>query len=352
LITFREIVRAALAKFDIDIDELEDNKKALTLMKEYINTAIGFVYQLQMPWMRKDGYFALKAKYSTGTITTTNGSAAVTGAGTAWAMDMAGQLIIITDAADGDVVYRILSWTDATHITLETSYAHTGGAAQAYGIYYDTYSLPEDFKTLESIKNITIADYADNSLYLLAAGLATDKPGKIIFCGVRTNAYCNAGTVAVMRNETTVIGVGTAWDDSMAGRYIQFSSTGRLYRIASVTDAANLVLTTAFAEDTLTGVKYAIDPPGLQLVRFYGAPQVAGIIPYVYWPKGPRLYADNDIAPIPSDSVLLLGAIWLFTKSDDAQSQIYAKKDFEMEVARLSLIQVAERQYSVNPQFN
>ena len=71
--------------------------------------------------------------FSTGTISLTNGSAEVVGASTFW---------LVTDIRPGDVLrvdghgilYFIESWTDLTHITLDTPYTGATGSGLGYSI--------------------------------------------------------------------------------------------------------------------------------------------------------------------------------------------------------------------------
>lgn len=66
-----------------------------------------------------------------GTVTVTNGSAEVVGAGTTFVAGMVGGGFIVT----GDTAsYKIIAFTDATHITLGSVYAGTTAAGAAYTI--------------------------------------------------------------------------------------------------------------------------------------------------------------------------------------------------------------------------
>lgn len=67
--------------------------------------------------------------YNTGTVSMTNGSAAILGIGTTFTAGMAGKSISINGVA-----YTILSFTDATHMTLTANFAEAT-AAYAYNIF-------------------------------------------------------------------------------------------------------------------------------------------------------------------------------------------------------------------------
>jgi hypothetical protein len=355
MITYYELQKNVLAKFNLSIDNLQENKKALSLVKSYINHAQGLVYQYKMPWMPRKGYLTTKPLYSTGTLTATQDSATLTGAGTVWTRDMAGQKIIITDGTDGEQVYRIKSFTDGATLTLETNYIHTGGALLTYKIYYDTYTMPEDFKEMAVIKNIKVlTTYVDYQNYLLSAQVTDGIPTKIMMLGVRTDSYYDTGTITTTNGSNAIVGLGTSWDNTMIGRYIQIDTYGKLYKITAVGSVISITIERNFGDVTATTKKYKIDPPGLFQVRFHGAPSARKIIPYTYWPKAIRLMDNEDISPIPSDSVLEFGGIYLFTPADDqtamaGTNKASAKKDFDEEVARLTTVQLDETQQSMPP---
>ena len=61
------------------------------------------------------------------------------------------------------------------------------------------------------------------------------------------------GTIdAVANGSTTVTGSGTSWTSAMAGRYLQITSDGYWYKIASVTNSTTLELDIPYEGTTLT----------------------------------------------------------------------------------------------------
>ena len=97
------------------------------------------------------------AQYKTGTVSVTNGSAAIVGTGTLWLAEIAaGDLFVVID--DG-VTYEVASITDNTHITLSSVYAGTTNAAAVYAISRDftpvqgyPYPVKGDIETATIIK--------------------------------------------------------------------------------------------------------------------------------------------------------------------------------------------------------
>lgn len=73
--------------------------------------------------------------YLTGTITVTNGSAAIVGAGTTFTAAMVGRSLLVGDqSAEDGIAYKVAAFTDATHITVENLYGGATGGGKAYVI--------------------------------------------------------------------------------------------------------------------------------------------------------------------------------------------------------------------------
>lgn len=71
--------------------------------------------------------------YVTGTITVTNASQTITGAGTVFSSILVGQWFQVTDGTD-DNWYKISAYNSATSLTLENFYLGTSGGTKAYRI--------------------------------------------------------------------------------------------------------------------------------------------------------------------------------------------------------------------------
>jgi hypothetical protein len=73
--------------------------------------------------------------YITGTIAVTNGSAAIVGTSTVWTAAMVGRTLLVTDSTSEDSIpYKIVAFTDTTHITVENVYGGVTGSAKTYRI--------------------------------------------------------------------------------------------------------------------------------------------------------------------------------------------------------------------------
>jgi hypothetical protein len=87
------------------------------------------------------------AKYTTGTVALTNGSATVTGSGTTFTRAMVGRYFQVTDADGDGLWYKVSGYTSATVITLENFYQGTTDSSNTYQIA-EAFGLPEDLHML------------------------------------------------------------------------------------------------------------------------------------------------------------------------------------------------------------
>ena len=71
--------------------------------------------------------------YITGTVSVTNGNAAVVGTGTSWGVDMVNKRI--TFGSQSGTWYRVTSVTDGTHLTLTAVYSGASNASTSHRIY-------------------------------------------------------------------------------------------------------------------------------------------------------------------------------------------------------------------------
>ncbi|GAG14237.1 unnamed protein product, partial [marine sediment metagenome] len=72
-------------------------------------------------------------------------------------------------------------------------------------------------------------------------------------------AQYRVGTVTVTNADATVVGVGTEFDTEVtAGDLFAIDVDNTIYRVASVTDALNLELTSTYADVTSAGEAYSI----------------------------------------------------------------------------------------------
>src|SRR5882724_8757742 len=96
------------------------------------------------------------ADYADGTVAVSNGSNAVVGTGTTFVAGMVGHRFLI--AGDTDF-YTVATFTDATHITLNTTYTGTGGSGLTYTIFT---SFTEQWKDFGASYETTALRQMDN----------------------------------------------------------------------------------------------------------------------------------------------------------------------------------------------
>ena len=125
-----------------------------TQLKTSLNTALhdmhlGMDYRL--PWAERRAVLRTQDDYTTGTVTTTKGSTAVTGASTLW--NTANAFSVNNTRAGGKIVfsgsrtpYEVSSVTNDTAIVLTEKFTETSLAAgSTYTYYEDEYTLATDF---------------------------------------------------------------------------------------------------------------------------------------------------------------------------------------------------------------
>lgn len=112
---------------------------------------------------------------SPGTVTVTNGSAVVLGSGTSFTANMVGRVFFADpNGGTGDGGgYKIASFTDTTHITLENAYAGVTGGSKAYNIG-EVPDIPDEFHE-------ALIDYGGYRYYRRRRDLPTAKDLKAAF---------------------------------------------------------------------------------------------------------------------------------------------------------------------------
>lgn len=115
------------------------------MVKRALNAAASDLWHAH-PWPERKrlAFLTMVAPYTTGTVTLTNGSTAVTGSGTTWTTAMSGRKIAL--AYDG--AWYTFTRTGDTTGTLDREYQGETVADSAYVIYQDVYSLASGAESL------------------------------------------------------------------------------------------------------------------------------------------------------------------------------------------------------------
>ncbi len=205
-----------------------------------------------------------------GTVTATNASAAVVGAGTLFTKFSPGDTITITTAGV-PATYTILSITDDTHLTLSTTFGQATGAGKTYGRPDSDATAPgaQLGATISASGNAFDRDFGFQVPVVSQRSITgklwndTDKNGIIGnsetgMSGVTVDLIpmtTGPGTVAVTNNSTAVVGTGTTFTTFSAGDPITIA--GVPYTVSSITDNTHLTLTSVYLGATAGGLAYA-----------------------------------------------------------------------------------------------
>ena len=119
-----------------------------TLADRYLNSALHDLHlNWDLPWSIRRATLVTQDDYSTGTVTVSQGSTAVTGASTVWNTNNAfgvanarnGGKIVLGSVSDG--IYLVSGTPTATSITLGTRFTGSDLSASSYVYFEDEYAL-------------------------------------------------------------------------------------------------------------------------------------------------------------------------------------------------------------------
>lgn len=99
-----------------------------------------------------EGEKVIADSYSTGTVTVTNGSTAVTGSGTTWTSDMENLQIVITGNNSGEF-YTVVTVSDVDALILDRAYEGPDATDTDYYIQELYVEFPSDLQTLDDIRD-------------------------------------------------------------------------------------------------------------------------------------------------------------------------------------------------------
>lgn len=122
------------------------------LAQEFVNTAYSRALgSYRWSQLRGAGTLYVPAPYETGTVSLTNGSATVTGSGTAWTASLEGRQLIL----GGIAPFRdIADVSSATSLTLSQAYQGPDLTSQTYSIQLCYPTLPTDFEMFISVVDL------------------------------------------------------------------------------------------------------------------------------------------------------------------------------------------------------
>lgn len=120
------------------------------LARDWVKNAFRRVSERQAwSWLIREGQFLFPAAYTTGTVTVTNASLTVTGAGTVWTSAMETRQF---RSGANSPIYTIVSVNvGAQTLTLDRVWGGADGSARSYEIYRAYVTVPSDFHAFISV---------------------------------------------------------------------------------------------------------------------------------------------------------------------------------------------------------
>lgn len=294
-----------------------------TLVKQALQASLDRVSQeFEFPYyMNSKGVITTVAPYSTGTVTTVNGSATITGSGTAWTSALVGRKIQI----QGDQAhYYILSVNSVISITLSVPYQGTSQSAVTYNIYKDEYRFPSDvqsYNTLIQIQNsipmieLPPSRFDDD----FPTQQSFDSPYLSMMEGSQLDTY-STGTVSTTLNSTALVGVGTGWTSVEGlGRMTDIIIGGNRYTVQTVNSDTSITI----YEPAVSSLSLNIYQLLLRNYRtqVFPIPATVQSLYFRYYRMPDIMINDYDVPDLPKDwhKTIVWGALsWIYLQKGDA----------------------------------
>lgn len=254
-------------------------------------------------FMLTQGYIFTIAPYTTGTVTVTNGSTALTGASTTFTRNMIGRKFRLSDSAP---MYVIVGYTSATVLTLNKVYDGTTAATQTYSIFKDEYALPGDMDTSKLFRGqsnlISLLDIDPSDFDMLLPYSAVKAAPRVsMHIGKSIVPLTSVvGTVSITAGQSSLTGTSTTWltVPEGLGRGSKVRLGSYLYTVKSVdSDTAITIYESALA--TVSGSSdwsFTLDNT---LIQFWPIPDSNYEIPFRYYRSGQPLIQDYDTPDVP-----------------------------------------------------
>jgi len=284
MLTLGKLVTLA-ERFDDNASTLLSQEQRVAAVRDAVSD---FWNSSEWPWHKAEASVTLKAPYSTGTLSVTQGSTTVTGSGTTW--DTTWNTPLLIRIGEGDP-YLVTAVASTTSLTLAEGYVGESDTGLSYEILHLCYDLPTDFGSMSgpvAAGNQFIIQPTRRETWqkLLTLGSASGTPCEYalryddVYGEVRQIVfhpppagrdvvrfvykrqfprleYYSIGTAAVANGNTAVTGTGTAWTTmgfSAAGLALQFPQTQSvIYGLVSTAGSATgITLTSNWAGPTIS----------------------------------------------------------------------------------------------------
>lgn len=283
-------------------------------------------------FMNSKGVITTVAPFSTGKVTSVNGSATIAGTSTSWTAALVGRKFQI----QGDQAHYYISAVGSpTSITLSVPYQGTSQTSVTYNIYKDEYKLASDvqsYNTLVQIQNsipmvgIPPSRFDQN----FPTQQSFDSPYLEMMEGTALDIY-STGSVATTNLSTTITGTSTAWTTVEGlGRMTNIIVAGNRYTVYTVNSDTSIT-TYEQAIGTVSGSTYQL------LLRNYKTQvfPIPAFIESLYYRfyRMPDILVNNyDVPDLPNDWhwIIVWGALaWIYLQKGDAQkAYVVAEENF------------------------
>ena len=206
-----------------------------------------FKYASAWPWphYRARGTIATIDDYSTGTVSVTNGSTALTFTGSTLTAGMAGRKIRMNSEQQWYDISTVN--VGASTAVLVQAYQGSTNTAATFLIFQDEYRLapncqrPLDFIQIEDQVLMVVFTYLDFDRMFADVGTLSD-PLYVTPIGRRDDRY-TTGTIALTANSRALVGTSTAWTDVEGlgdGSRLAVEDTGEVFTVRSVDTATGI----------------------------------------------------------------------------------------------------------------
>ncbi len=254
-------------------------------------------------------YIPLQAPYTTGTVTVTQDSKTITGAGTTWTRDMEGSFFSL----DNKAFYEIRSFVSTTSLTLAIPYQDDNAAGETYSILKRFYPLPLDFVKPSAVEaklmfpgtnSENVVAYSRNASFVDQIQTGVPRWFSVIGNTRRTNYYdTGTATIATTANlSTATINAGSLPDDIVDREFrVRGESNGYFISVRNSSAAMqfyNPYVNPLDQTSAISAATYAITPKETLLIGFSHIPDQRYVFAMPYIKRIPDMLLDSDVSPI------------------------------------------------------
>ncbi len=333
MLTFTNLVSRVCSR----LNKNPNDATAVTRIKNHINdVCLEKWHGYNWSFREREYPLVLSPRVTSGTMTATNASQAVTASGTPFLSTHVGAWIRFT-ADTYQAWYKIIAVGSTSTATIEPAYQGTTGSSKAYELVKTDYLLPMELSDIASVKvhvgGHSIVPTANSRVEEVDfPPLGTGYPESVrILSQSQTYSTYTTGTVSGTAGTTTLTGVGTAWLSNVTpGDEIVIDGDTNTYKVHSVVSDTQLNLYNFLGTTAATDTYIASRRFG-KLLRIWPATDNA----YVVFITGLRAYAnlvsnsDSNELLVRYPHAVIEGAVWREASSspDSREDALYMKSE-------------------------